>query len=271
MKLSSVVSLAVICAAATVSRAALLIDNTGATDIVTQWGSGNAFADDGATGSRGIGFNFPFYGVNKISIFHGANGITTFGSGSTAFANTALASSPTTTIAVLWDDLRPQFDNTQSAPKTQAFEQKTIANIYAFSGVNNRIRISGGGDSSLTVSYQVALFGANTTYAGFNFLLGDIALSYNSLVTPTTGDFTVGVHGTTSALFTPLPGDSDGLVNYNPGVSLLPTGSNFILFRYNSTTGQYVSSIQSASVPEPTSAGLVAGAVALMAGRRRRA
>ncbi len=81
-----------------------------------------AFDDIAATGTRILAgvddeaieltdaalgdFHFNFYGTDYLNAFVSSNGLLTFGSGSTAYSNGDLSTSPSTkAIAVLWDDL----------------------------------------------------------------------------------------------------------------------------------------------------------------------
>lgn len=247
-----------------VASAALLVDNSGATDFTAQFG---ATADDANTGSRGIGFTFPFFGVNKVSIWGNTNGYFQFNAPSgSAFSNTSITASNSRQIAaVWWDDLAFQ----SGSPATQALEQKTIANIYSATILNNRVRISGNAATQQRVSYQLALFGADMTYRGFDFKLGDIAMSYDGLANlPTSGDFTIGVNnGTSPTVGVPIPGDADGVLNYLNQTNLVPLGEGqFILFRATGSGTSYTASIQ--VVPEPATLGMVAAA-GLIARRRR--
>ena len=81
------------------------------TQFVDISGTGNATMqgiDDGDTRLRSSslsGFTFNFYGTTYSTIYFSSNGLITFGSGTTAYANTDLTSSPSeATIAGLWDD-----------------------------------------------------------------------------------------------------------------------------------------------------------------------
>jgi hypothetical protein len=58
---------------------------------------------DDASVSIAMGLTFPFYGTNYTSVFVSSNGLLTFGTGTTAAANTNLTTSPTqAAIAAFW-------------------------------------------------------------------------------------------------------------------------------------------------------------------------
>ena len=125
--------------------------------------------------------------------------------------------------------------------------------------------------AGLTSTFQIALFKGNTTIGGFNFLLGDIAISYGTLNSALSGTATVGI-ASSATTFTPLPGTADGQISSLTG---LPTGSSFLLFRPSIGNVPYVASIASlpgtTAVPEPSDVALLAiGALGLFAGSRRR-
>lgn len=67
--------------------------------------------DDDATAAVNLGSStFNFYGTNYSTIHVNTNGLINFGSGTNAYTNTDLATSPTqASIAVLWDDWRTNF------------------------------------------------------------------------------------------------------------------------------------------------------------------
>ena len=62
--------------------------------------------DDGSTLIAPAAFTFPFYGTNYTSMYVSTNGLITFGSANTEYANQNMTSDPTqAAIAPFWDDL----------------------------------------------------------------------------------------------------------------------------------------------------------------------
>jgi len=67
--------------------------------------------EDGSAGPITLGFNFPFYENSYSSIYINSNGDLTFGTGSGVYVNSNIPNSglPNNLIAILWDDLSPQY------------------------------------------------------------------------------------------------------------------------------------------------------------------
>ncbi len=68
----------------------------------------NGYSDDGSRGPINIGFSFDFYGNSYSTLYVSSNGMVSFGSGNTAYANTDLTTNANPTQAVIvpyWDDL----------------------------------------------------------------------------------------------------------------------------------------------------------------------
>jgi MYXO-CTERM domain-containing protein len=131
-----------------------------------------------------------------------------------------------------------------------------------------------------TSDFQVVLFMADTNIGGFQFMAGDIAMSYGNLASTLEGTFTVGVASDTSN----WRGTPDGIFGELTDVSTLPTGSQFFLYRPHTepllpalqfapaTLGErtvYDVSIET-TAPEPASLALAAlGLIGIALWRRR--
>jgi hypothetical protein len=235
---------------------AFLIDPTGGSTI-WQGGGGTSFDDVGV--SRSLGGTF-FGGITSLTV--ATNGhLNNYGS--TAFSNLAMPfSAGGLMIAPNWDDFIVRGGSTGA---TTRVSDRSGTGWYAATFENIEHFATTGVDYN---SFQVAMFNANTTIGGFNFLEHDIAFSYlriDSIVA--NRNATIGINMGDGSTAYVLPGTSNGVVT-SANANLVPifsTTNQFVLFRWNGQS--YDGSIQ--TVPEPaTMAALGLGALALI--RRRR-
>ncbi len=241
----------------------LLIDPTGGTTL-------NAFLVPGAfvdtSVARSLGGSFDLYGAVYTSLDVHLNGFlsgnATRGAGDRSIGSLAsLVSSAV--VAGLYDD-------TALGPNSTVSDVVSANHYYAvtYDAIFEAANVSG----RTSNTFQIALFTGNTTIGGFDFLTGDIALSYGALEDGiAAGSATVGV-AASLAQFTPLPGTTDGQIS---SLSRLPGGESFVLFRPGAGNASYGASVASlpaiASIPEPSDVALLGvGSLGLFAGVRRR-
>jgi len=232
------------------SSQALLVDPTGSTFIV---------AGDDSTANWALGGTFTFYG-NPFTTFGACtNGFLT-DNGASSFSNVAL---PTTTHALIdpfWDDL---WSNSS----------QTVFGVFGKNG-------AAGGNDAITwdeqtfndqatahVKFQALLVRNNQNIAGFNFLAGDIAFSYDVMSGGTsTLTGTIGVNNGNGIAATVAPGTANGTES-GSGVPIFTNGGHFFLFRPDGQGG-YTGSNQ--VVPEPASLSFLAlGGLALLRRRKK--
>jgi hypothetical protein len=108
--------------------------------------------DDDYNGPINIGFNFPFYGANYSSLYICANGILTFGGGSSAWNNMLIPNTtvPNDFIAPYWDDLSPQLGG------TIRYYNDVVNNRFIISYTNVPLYTSSGGTGNL--NFEAILF-----------------------------------------------------------------------------------------------------------------
>ncbi|HBC45909.1 MAG TPA: hypothetical protein DCZ43_02575, partial [candidate division Zixibacteria bacterium] len=109
-------------------------------------------SDDAYAGPFTIGFSFPFYGNSYSTLYVSANGILTFGSGTSSYSNQAIpnATDPNNFIAPLWDDLSPQNGGTVK------YYSDVANNRFIVSYVNTPFYTSSGGTGS--VNFEAILY-----------------------------------------------------------------------------------------------------------------
>jgi hypothetical protein len=103
-------------------------------------------SDDAYVGPIDMGLSFPFYGIDYNTIYISANGLLTFGGGSSVYLNAIIpnTSEPNNFIAPLWDDLSPQIGG------TVAYYYDSANQRFIVSYSNVPIYTNGGGTGSLT-------------------------------------------------------------------------------------------------------------------------
>ncbi|HBC46299.1 MAG TPA: hypothetical protein DEO84_02515 [candidate division Zixibacteria bacterium] len=148
--------------------------------------------NDDYVGPIGIGFNFPFYGASYSSLYINANGILSFGEGTSAWNNSHIPNTtiPNNIIAPYWDDLSPNIGGTV---------------MYYFDAVNNRFIVS----FTNTKLYTPDNGTGNLNFEAILYADGRILYEYGSLDGGTVGLYscTVGIENSSG---------SDGLqVVYN--------------------------------------------------------
>jgi len=170
---------------------------------------------------RNLGGTFDFYGTPITSIHVASDGFLGTGDVNGFFFDRTLAVLADATSGPV---IAAFYDHTVFGPGTSVTEQETSSyyaityqNLYGFDNVT----------AGLTTDYQIVLFGANTTLRGFDFLAGDIAMSYGNLASVRDGSVTVGVAESTSNFTGTLLSIDGELLD----VGSLPTGSQFLLYR----------------------------------------
>jgi hypothetical protein len=141
-------------------------------------------SNDAAGESISIGFDFPFYGENYISLIVNPNGWVGFGDDNDAWDNTNIpsADAPLSAIFGLWDDLNPVNENCNSY---------CSGNVYTH----------GNSERFVVWFNEVAHWYTNfeDSYYDFQIVLypnGDIDVNYNSLTG--THDATIGIQDASS-------------------------------------------------------------------------
>lgn len=235
------------------ASADLLIDPTGGTNI--------SFSDinDGMV-TRQLNGSFNFFGAPITKVGVSVNGLLSISSTVNYGADAALSSS------TLSNTIDPFYDDLTLFTSGKVSDQTVSGSYYevTWSGVYDHGYLATGA----TDTFQAVLFFGNTVVNGYQFLAGDIAISYGSMLGVfNTGTATVGL-GSSVSNYVPLAGTTDGQIrNY----SLLPTGSNFLLFRPNGSNSYNASTqslVQPAAVAEPSSWVLL-GAGLILATRLR--
>lgn len=234
--------------------------------------STGGLGDEGVADANFGGFTFSYYGSSYSSAKVNANGGMTFpagvatnwpyGNGNQTGTWWTLNAQPA--IAALYDDL----NNETVTHGTSKIGANTFANSYSLTWSGGQIY---GGQAA---SFQVSLFNANQTVTlgngdQFNFLAGDVAISYGSIPTVYDGGTAVaGVANGGGSDHDGAFGLTDGRVT-NATSSLIPSGQSFFLFRWNSGESSFDTSIGTfAPVPEPGALALL-GLAGLVARRRR--
>jgi len=148
-------------------------------------GTGTALTltDDSFSAALPLGFNFPFYGANKTSLYVSSNGHLTFGTGSSSLGNTNLpnTSTPNDLIAPFWDDMNP------------GLAGSTIH--YLADGANNRF----------IVQYHVPAFGAVSPFTFFDFQAiltndGNILIQFANVDEADVSQATLGIENSTGTV-----------------------------------------------------------------------
>lgn len=232
------------------ASADLLVDPSGGNSI-----NFSSDLDDGMA-TRSLGGSFKFFGSTIATIGVSVNGSLST-TGTINYGNDAGLGTLTNIIAPYYDDL------TLDSSTTGKITEQAASTYYAitWNGLYDHNYIV----SQATDTFQAVLFTGNTTLANYQFLAGDIAFAYGSMLAPLySGTATAGLSGGPST-YVPLPGTTDGQIRTT---ALLPTGSNFLLFRPNAGNGYDVSTqstIQAAAVPEPSSWVLLGAGLLLVA------
>jgi hypothetical protein len=236
-------------AATPFASASLLLNPTGATPV------GLSGLDNQVT--RNLGGTFSLYGTNITSINIADDGILGTGNVGGKFLNQGLGSLAENTatetgakpvIAAYYDLLTfAQGSTITDQSVADTYYAVTYQSLYAFSDTA----------TGHSVDAQIILFMDHTTIGGFNFLAGDIAISYGTVNTKIEDHtFTVGA-ALNRDTFNSTPGSTDGQLS---NFSTLPTGSQFFLFRPNQGTFdvsiEHSTSTGASGVPEPASLAL---------------
>lgn len=269
-----IVTLSAVLAVPCISQAALIFDNPATSNLVTNDDStSNTFPADLS--------GFTFYGTSISSIRTSSNGVIQINAQTISGGNYGNSTSISTTsvLAPAWNDLNVT-PNTPGGTGVRgslsAIGGTNYNSVFSFTAAA-AFTYSGGIPAAPDFAYQVSLFNANTTVTNgngnqFSFLAGDIAMSYNAFVSPRAfagGNAFIGVgNGAGQTAYFPGSGTGGAVSN----ISSLPTGETFVLYRWNSNTGNYDASLQTfTAIPEPSALSLAAltGCVALLRRRRR--
>ncbi len=217
--------------------------------------------DDG-TQNRTLNGTYSFFGNSFTSFNICTNGFMST-IADTTFSNVNFpTNSGVGRIAPLWDDMVLE----TAAPATTVWEHFNTG-FYSITWENSG-RFNFGGTGRLT--YQAVWFNAATTLSSgsgsFDFLPGDIAFDYQTLIAGDTYSATVGLDLGNGTNFAVAPGTTNGAIT-NTNFNLLPLDNDsFILFRDNGAGGYNVSIESFSAVPEPLTiamSGLGLGAVAM--------
>jgi PEP-CTERM motif len=175
--------------------------------------------------SRRIGGTFNLYGTDITSIDIETSGFLGTGGQSGLFNDRDLpilaGDSGGAVIAPFYDDLA--IGNGTSVVDHSVANTYYVVTYQSMFGFNDTT-------PGHTSDFQVVLFMADTTIGGFQFLAGEIAMSYGNLASTPEGTLTVGLANDTSN-WTPSPGSIEGELS---DFSTLPGGSQFFLFRPHS-------------------------------------
>ncbi len=210
---------------------------------ISEMGNLYNFSDnDQAGASVSIGFDFPFYSVNYISLIVNPNGWVGFGNDNDAWDNTNIPSSdaPRSAIFGLWDDLNPVNDN---------------CNDYC----SGNVYTHGNSERFVVWFNEVAHWWTNfeDSYYDFQIVLypnGDIDVNYNSL----TGDHdaTIGIQNETGTDGIQVSSGSSFAAN-NKSL-FISTGLDWLSF-IDETTGQLIYGASAMHTFYVSSAGLSNG------------
>lgn len=151
-----------------------------------------ALADDSVSGVIAIGFTFNFGGTNYTQLRIGSNGWIFFGTTSTAYTNTTVATAPVTNVMMpYWDDLNPagvagrvKYQTLGTAPNRQFVVSYLAVPHYSASGTNT-FQVVLNENGSFLFNYQnTGNQGASATI-GYNFSASDrVQISFNSASIP---------------------------------------------------------------------------------------
>ncbi len=149
-------------------------------------------ADDGyaqlTAGNLG-GFQFDFYGTTYKNLYVSSNGLITFGSGNSSFANSDLTASPSqAAIAVLWDDLYVS-GGTNSAVYWQVLGKGTTQRLVI---QWNEVSFLGSGTG--TITFQAVLSEQDNSIR-FNYLDLDASSSGSGGASASVGVKDAGAQG----------------------------------------------------------------------------
>jgi hypothetical protein len=223
-------------------------------------------------GGTGAAFQSSLYGANINNLWVAENGNLNFGTtGDGGFysfplssSNAALRVSPFGDDVFMLDGLDNKILDHSVAGSYLAI---TWQDIRLFNDVP-----AGGPVPMETMTTQVIWFEKDMQIQGFDFKKDDIAFGYSGFSGGTI-DATIGV-GKDANVFTPIPGDADGLISSTQNQSnLIPWGDKeFLLFRPQAGGASYLGTRESfTAVPEPSSLlmALSAGGLVLTKWRRK--
>jgi extracellular elastinolytic metalloproteinase len=170
---------------------------------------------DDSTATVNLPFTFNFYGTNYTQLFPSSNGLIAFGSATSTFSNTSLASNPTqAVIAPFWDDLylfNATSDATLKSQVIGAVGSRQL--ILQWNKIN--FYSSTGGD---TLTFQVILSEGSNTIR-INYL--DLAVAGNTRSEGTSA--TIGIKQTN-------PAGASFIDIANPGPNaLVGTGKSLVI------------------------------------------
>ncbi|MBC7697751.1 MAG: hypothetical protein H7Z70_05220 [Bacteroidia bacterium] len=151
-----------------------------------------ALTDDSVSGNIPIGFTFNYGGTNYTQVVAGSNGWVFFGTSSTAYANTTVATVPVSNVLMpYWDDLNPaaiagrvKYLTQGSAPNRQFIISYIAVPTYNVTGANT-FQIVLNENGSFLYNYQLTNDqGANATI-GYQVTTADLVqFSFNTASVP---------------------------------------------------------------------------------------
>ena len=245
-------------AVAPFATAGLLVDPTGGTSVGLPTSLSQV--------TRELGGTFDLYGTNITAINIAAEGFLGTANLRAKFADRdvdVLAESTSDIGLAAGPVIAAFYDRFAFGPDTTVTDKSVPNEFYAVTYQ----QMLGFDDPAQgkTSDFQVVLFMSDRTLNGFQFLAGDIAISYGQLASVVDGTLTVGValDGTN---FTGTPISPGGQL---PNVGTLPAGSGFLLYRPqpeftpHAGTEQgpqqvtYDVSVQVSNTPEPATFALI--------------
>ncbi len=243
--------------------AALLVEPDGGTLLFTS----SNFDDDATVLFSQNNFGGLFYGQSVADIYVAENGNLNF-SNNGDFFPVAGGSQTVARISPLWDDIvfEPSADNAiinHSVPGSYLGVTWQRARLF------NEL-VAGDTLPPTDRSIQALWFETDTTIRGTDFRKDDIVFAYVG-ATAGTDQFGpiesfVGISNGTQ--FTPLPGDSDGLITASQSQLLAWEADTYLRFRFNGDSYDALK-LSLTAVPEPSWL-IIAGALGLARCVRRR-
>jgi hypothetical protein len=151
-----------------------------------------ALADDSVSAAVNIGFTFNFGGLDYTQLIIGSNGWIFFGTSSTVFTNTTVATSPVTNVMMpYWDDLNPasvatrvRYQTVGTAPNRQFVVSYLAVPTYNITGANT-FQVVLNENGSFLYNYQATNDQGVSATVGYDVSATDLVqFSFNTASVP---------------------------------------------------------------------------------------